>query len=176
MNSRRKEFEMWQVLKRMIREKTLMRKFVLVAAVAAVFAAPASATPPTSFAFSYDEQEIPIVTHTAGPNTFYTLPEWGTFFGDIAGSVTATDTWMVQPDGSVELHSNIVCACTVAGRTGTLTLQLQGRGSFLPAPHGGGSTQGAGSGGLAGLHVVGAWTVTPDDNFVEFAGTYHFDP
>lgn len=152
-----------------------MRTFLVAVALAAVFAAPASAMPPTSFTFSYDEQETPIVTHTAGPNTFYAFPESGTFSGDIAGTVAGIDTWKVQPDGSVVLHSNIVCVCTVAGRTGTLALQLQGGGSFLPAPHGGGPVQASGSGGLAGLHLVGTWTVTPSDEFIEFAGAYHFD-
>src|SRR3954447_22552985 len=83
---------------------------------AAVFAAPASATPPAPLAATYTATQVPTSVRTAGGNTFVTVAETAAFTGGMTGDATATEHFLFRSDGSFILHATGTCRCSVESR------------------------------------------------------------
>jgi hypothetical protein len=139
--------------------------------VAAVFAVPASATPPAPLVATYTATQTPTSVRTAGPNTFVTVAETATFTAGVTGDATATERFQFRSDGSFVLHAIGTCLCSVAGKSGTLEFRIQG-GSGSGGPSG--TIGGTGSDGLAGLRLNGTWRLAAP-GVVQISATYHFD-
>src|SRR4051812_15446323 len=119
---------------------------------AAVFAVPASGTPPASLATTYTATQVPTSVRTAGGNTFVTVAETAAFTGAMTGDATATERFLFRPDGSFVLHAVGTCLCSVASRSGMLEFRIQGAGALETAS---GTIVGTGSDGLDGLRLNG---------------------
>lgn len=81
---------------------------------------------------------------------------------------------VIHPDGSSNFNGADVCACTVAGRSGTIVLPFSG----TVDPSGfvsGRFSIGHGTGDLANLHGVGTFQSSTGVGG-PFSGVYHFDP
>ncbi len=97
----------------------------------------------------------------------------GTYTGVFTGTYTASGTIIFHSDGSRNIRESTTGPCTVLGRTGTLTLHVQGTGP--DGTHAEGTVVGSGSGGLAGLHFQGTWKQVPGAP-ITFSVRLHFDP
>jgi hypothetical protein len=129
-------------------------------------AASSAATASGTFTFVSDTR-TPI--RTADGNTIVDEVASIAYAGDLSGTVTATDTIVVHPDGSVEGHGREVCdSCTIGGRTGAFTALFAFRGS---ATHFAGSEVFVdGSGGLKGLRGGGTF----EGNGASNTYSYHY--
>ncbi len=97
----------------------------------------------------------------------------GTLSGIFEGRNTASGTLFLRSDGSRHVREVSTCDCTVLGRTGTLTIYVEGNGPDLNSVEA--STVGSGSGGLAGLHFQGL-AKQVDGGPITFSVRLHFDP
>jgi hypothetical protein len=138
---------------------------------AAVFAVPASGTPPSSLATTYTATQVPTSVRTAGGNTFVTVAETASFSGAMTGHATAVERFHFRADGSFVLHAVGTCLCSVASKSGTLEFRIQGGGALGNAS---GTIVGSGSEGLDGLHLNGTWRLVAP-GVVAITATYHFD-
>jgi hypothetical protein len=107
-----------------------------------------------------------LASHQAGPNTFelrhVTRRMSGTFEGDVDSLVAI----VTHADGSAVFQGFETCACTVAGRTGTVTFRFHGQiENGVPSAH---LVAVFATGGLAGLHAE------LDLTGVSYTGSYRF--
>jgi hypothetical protein len=113
-----------------------------------------------------------ITTRTADGNVIIDIAARpGAFTGTFAGTYSEDLRIVVHKDGSDNFSAELTCACVVDGRTGTMTVKLDGTGS-LP----GGTFQAhyrivAGTGDLANLRGEGMLSFPPPT----YSGEHHFD-
>ena len=138
---------------------------------AAVFAVPASATPPAPLTMTYTATQVPTSVRTAGGNRFVTVAETAAFTGAMTGDATAAERFHFRADGSFILHAVGTCRCSIASKSGTLEFRIQGD-STSGSPSG--TIVGTGSDGLDGLHLNGTWRLVAP-GVVGITATYHFD-
>jgi hypothetical protein len=147
---------------------------VTLLAAALVVAAAAEATPPSPVSGTETITGATAnVVRVADGNTIVANHLVGTIDGSFTGTFTADYTAIVHPTGQTNVvGGTFTCACSIQGRSGTITFRFEGSGTAAVSDlHG--ETIG-GTGGLADLHsnvdvqVVGA--------AVTYAGTAHFDP
>jgi hypothetical protein len=65
-------------------------------------------------------------TQQDGQNTIYGYTEQGVYNGDITGSYTDVATETIHSDNTGNFSGNETCACTVDGKSGTLTFSFSG--------------------------------------------------
>ena len=156
-----------------------MRKWLLIPVVVLVLAVgfprPAGATAPTEYIATYTVSTTDTSVRQAGGNTIVEQSGSAVLTGDIVGSATQTDRLVVHADDSVNLQGRFTCTCTVAGRSGTVTVRFTGT---APA---GGVIEGhdvvvSGTGGLASLHGQGTFHGTATPGVVAKDLFLHFDP
>jgi hypothetical protein len=144
-------------------------------AVALVVAGTASASPPIAFSGTFTNlSSVTTSFRQADGNTFVGQIVSVVYAGDFAGPVTEQIDIVIHPDGSSKFKGVDVCACTVAGRSGTIVLPFSGTGDpsgFLN----GRFSVGDGTGDLATLHGVGTFQSSTGMGG-PFSGVYHFDP
>jgi hypothetical protein len=144
-------------------------------AVASVVVGTASASPPVAFNGTFTNlSSVTTSFRQADGNTFVSQTVAVVYAGDFVGPVTEQIDLVIHPDGSVNFKGADVCACTIAGRSGTIVLPFSGTGDASGFVSGR-FTIGDGTGGLANLHGVGTFE---SSNGVTgpFSGVYHFDP
>jgi len=146
------------------------------AAVAVSVAQAAGATPPTAATGSVIAGPPTVtVVKVVGGNTFQTYVRSGLFTGDFVGSFSETGTRVVHPDGSFEDTHVVTCECTVAGRSGTVIFNAEGKGTLFPVVNAESDLETiSATDGLSGLHAL--LEVVRVDASVTYTGTYHFDP
>lgn len=135
--------------------------FALVVAVIGL-AQPAAASPPATatgtFALVGEDYTF---LRAADGNAFFAGVLSLAYAGDITGSAVDTETFVVHPDGTFNVHGTEVCtSCTIGGRTGDFkaVFVLTGGPSFTQ--YTGHLTFVCGTGGLAGLHGGGTFIGT----------------
>jgi hypothetical protein len=152
-----------------------MRKFLFLAATAAVVLAtvPATATPPTPVTSTFAVLTATTTeTRTANGNTFITATRTATLSGTFTGTTADNIKVVMHSNGTTSVRGTGICVCTVEGRSGTFEYRFQGKGIF-PTSLSGNYTVRHGTGGLAGLHAQGPFS----GNFfvANVGGRYHFD-
>lgn len=152
-----------------------MRKllFLVPAAVAALTAVPASATPPSPVAGTFAVVTATTTsTRAAGGTTFITLTRTATISGTFAGTATDTVMLVMHSNGTTSLRGAGSCVCAIGARSGTFDYSFSGKGIF-PTSASGRYVTGHGTGGLAGLHAQGPFS----GNFLVaiLGGQFHFD-
>ena len=146
---------------------------VLVVAVSAVLAAPASATPPSPVTGSFAVVAATTTsTRTAGGTTFTTLTRTAVVTGTFTGTTTDEVLLVMHANGTTSLRGAGTCVCTIEGRSGTFDYRFVGSGVF-PTSGSGSYVVRHGTGGLAGLHAQGPFS--GDFAVANLGGQYHFD-
>ena len=140
--------------------RTVVSSTAVVVAALAGCAPPAAASPSAVASGSYTfVQTSQTHIRTAGGDSFDLLVFSVTSVGGLTGVATDTFTAATHADGSVDAHGTEVCSsCTIGGRTGSYiaAFSLTGSAAGVLAGH---LTFTSGSGGLAGLHGEGTFTV-----------------
>lgn len=146
---------------------------VAIASTFALLAQPAHATAPTPASGTFVIAGVVTSVRQAGPNTIISQDLTEVISGTYNGTVTGQARIVVHADGSANIHGEFVCLCTVAGQgTGTLTFRFSGTGTG-PTTEGQYRIVGA-SGGLAGAHGLGAFSITGSAG--TYTGSQHYDP
>jgi len=145
----------------------------LVATVLTVTAA-ASATPPSAVSGTETITSLTsTVVRTADGNTALAISAAGVIGGSFSGTFTAEYTSIVHSSGQAnDVHGTLICACSFAGSSGTVTFRFEGTESASgTALH---ATTIEATGGLVGLHS----NVTVDiaGTAGTYSGTAHFAP
>jgi hypothetical protein len=151
-----------------------MRTFpvLVVAALAALTAAHASATPPSPVTGAFTVVTATTTsTRTAGGNTFITLTRTAVVSGTFTGTATDSVVLVMHANGITSLRGAGTCTCTIEGRSGTFDYRFQGSGVF-PTSGSGHYVVGHGTGGLSGLHAQGPFS--GDFTVANLGGRYHF--
>jgi Protein of unknown function (DUF3224) len=152
-----------------------MRKLAIAAGVAAtVLTVTAAGKPPATVSGTETiTSASATVVRTADGNTITANTAMGTIAGSFTGTFTVEYTTIVHPSGLANaVNGTYICACSIAGRSGSVTFRFEGTGSAAGLElHA--ETIDA-TGGLEGLHsnlaveVVGA--------AVTYSGIAHFAP
>jgi hypothetical protein len=146
---------------------------IAVLATFALLAGPAAATAPSSAGGTFVATQVPTSVRNADGNTIIASNLIETISGTYNGAITGESTLVIHADGSANLHGDFVCACTIAGQgSGTLTFRFTGTGT-------GATFEGqyriiGSSGGLAGTHGLGQFSVTGAAG--TYSGSQHYDP
>ena len=111
----------------------------------------------------------------ADGNTFISETVHVVYAGDLSGSVVEQIDLVIHPNGSLNFNGVDVCACTLAGRSGTVVFPFSGTGDASGASGGRFTIKGA-TGALADLHGVGTFQSSNGGSSGSFSGDYHFDP
>jgi hypothetical protein len=152
-----------------------MRKllFLVIAALAAGAAVPASASPPSPVAGTFAVVTANTTSvRTADGNTFITLIRTAALSGTFTGTATDTVTLVMHSNGTTSANGAGTCLCSIEGRSGTFDYRFRGSGTF-PTSLSGRYVIGHGTAGLEGLHAEGPFS---GDFFVaQVGGRYHFD-
>jgi hypothetical protein len=114
------------------------------------------------------------VRHADG-NTFLTQTETGVLTGTLSGPYTLERTITLFSNGSVSIHADATCTCTVDGKTGTTTAVVNGRGKAGEPAVDHLTITGA-TDGLAGFHAQGTIVAEPGGGPITYTLRYHFDP
>jgi Protein of unknown function (DUF3224) len=152
-----------------------MRTFpvLAVAALAALTAVNASATPPSPVTGSFTVVTATTTsTRIAGGNTFITLTRTAAVSGTFTGTSTDEVLLVMHANGTTSLRGTGTCTCSIEGRTGTFDYRFQGSGIF-PTSGSGHYVVTHGTGGLAGLHAKGPFS--GDFTVANLSGRYHFN-
>jgi hypothetical protein len=153
-----------------------MRKLAMAVGVAAtVLTVTAAATPPSTVSGTeMITSANATVVRTADGNTITANSAMGTISGSFTGTFTLEYTTIVHSSGLANaVNGTYICACSIAGRSGSVTFRFEGTGSAAGVLELHAETMDA-TGGLEGLHsnltveVVGA--------AVTYSGTAHFAP
>jgi hypothetical protein len=153
-----------------------MRKLVLaIGVIAAVLTVTAAAKPPSSVSGTETiTSGNATVVRTADGTTILANTAMGTISGSFTGTFAVEYTTIVHSSGLANaVNGTYICACSIAGRSGSVTFRFEGTGSATGVLKLHAETIEA-TGGLAGLHsnltveVVGA--------AVTYSGTAHFAP
>jgi hypothetical protein len=135
--------------------------FVGVAAPARASSGHASGT----FSFVSDDLEF---RGTLGANLVFSEIAVITYAGNLSGTATDTDVFILHPDGSYEAHGTETCAlCTLAGKHGSYTSTFIFSG--LGSNYRGALTFTGGTGGLAGIHGGGPFQGDENGNTYSYA-------
>jgi len=146
---------------------------VVIASIFALFADPAVATSPTAASGTFVATGVVTSVRVADGNTIITQDLTEVISGTYNGTITGESRVVIHADGSGNLHGDFVCACTVVGQgSGTLIFRFAGVGTN-------GTFEGqyrivGSSGGLAGAHGLGAFSVTGSAGM--YSGSQHYDP
>jgi hypothetical protein len=133
----------------------------------------ASATPPSPATAIFVPGTMTLMSgRAADGNTFLTYARTGAITGTYAGPTSDTLRLVLYAGGSAVIHITGSCECTLGDRSGTFVYVVEGSGIFPTSVHGH-FVGGHGTGGLSGLHVVGA--LTGDFSTVYLGGQFHFD-
>jgi len=154
--------------------KTLLGAAMAVAAL--LVGSPASGSTPVAFKGTF--QNISVVTtdfRQADGNTFISQTVQVVYAGDLSGQVVEQIDLVIHPNGSLNFKGVDVCACTLAGRSGTVVSPFSGTGDASGAASGRFTLKGA-TGGLANLHGVGTFQSSTGGSSGPFSGVYHLDP
>ena len=139
----------------------------------ALLAVPAAATAPSSASGTFVANQVPTSVRTADGNTIITSNLIEVIAGTYNGTITGESTLVIHADGSANLHGDFACACTIAGQgSGTLTFRFTGTGAG--ATFAGQYRIVGSSGGLAGTHGLGRFSVTGGAG--TYSGSQHDDP
>jgi hypothetical protein len=150
-----------------------MKRAIVVAVVAGMLiAAPATqaSVPVTGTGTGVLTSLIVTETWYADGNTFGTTEGTEIHHGVQEGTVTLTSTFAIHPSGNFTYNGIGICACTVAGRTGTFVYRFEARGDSLSSPAVGTFTILYGDGDLATLRGHGTF------EGALYTFDYHFDP
>ena len=153
--------------------KALLGASMAVAAL--LVGSPGSAS--THVAFNSTFQNLSAVItdfRQADGNTFISQTVQVVYAGDLSGSVVEQIDLVIHANGSLNFNGVDVCACTLAGRSGTIVSPFSGTGDATGAASGRFTIKGTGS--LATLHGVGTFQSTNGGSSGGFSGVYHFDP
>ncbi len=127
---------------------------------------PGAAAKPVSATGSTTDCECVTEIGSAGPNTIITLSIKVTFTGTFTGTWVGTERDVNFPDGSVTIHASGKFTGTVSGKSGTAVLTYIGEAGKASPAGSFGSVGSAvtwvvdqGTGGLAGLHGHGTFTL-----------------
>src|SRR5437764_15441497 len=82
---------------------------------------------------------------------------------------------VIHPNGSLNFNGVDICACTLAGRSGTVVFPFSGTGDASGASGGRFTIKGA-TGALADLHGAGTFQSSNGGSSGSFSGDYHSDP
>jgi hypothetical protein len=127
---------------------------------------------------------VTISSRSADGNTFVTLVAVINDTGVLAGTDIDTITYTFHPDGTVTFTANTAFTGMVAGRSGTISLQLVGtgdwvsfQGQILTASYQGQiqTLSGTGTGALATLHGQGTFQGSDVTGACTYVFQYHFD-
>ena len=88
-----------------------------------------------------------------GDNLIITFIVTGIGNDTLTGSLDGTEMDVVHPDGSINLHGNIVFAGSVGNNSGTLLFTYEGIGNAVTGHENLHAVGGHGTGGLAGVNV-----------------------
>lgn len=139
----------------------------------------AQASPPAAANATMTVTAITGFTATpAGANTFIHQTTEGVFAGALIGTFEDELKGVVHPNGRVTAQGTITCACTVDGRSGTLTFVQVSSGDFASQTLEGRAVITGGTGDLANLHATFDMEGTVDPNglaTITFTGRMHFD-
>ena len=151
----------------------------VVAAVVALFwfgTAVAEASTPIIPAAGTDEITLsPVSARTADGNTFVDFTYVESWQGTLNGTRVGSGTFVLHPDGSFNTQISGIFRGTIAGRSGTAVMSATAKGTFASARAIFVVTRG--TGGLAGVHVVGTDTgsATGPTSFAAiYSGKVHF--
>lgn len=114
----------------------------------------------------------------AGANTILHQTTQGVFTGALMGTFEDELKGVVHPNGKVTAQGTITCACTVEGKSGTLTLAQVSSGDFGSQTLEGRAVITGGTGDLANLHGTFDIEGAVDPNglaTIIFTGQIHFD-
>lgn len=138
-----------------------------------LLAQPAVASGPEPAGGTFVATTTPTSVRTADGNTFITAALSEVITGTYTGTTSGVSFLLIRADGSANLHGSFVCVCTVAGRgSGTLEFRFAGTGTATTLE---GQYRIVGSsGGLAGAHGLGRFSVTGSAG--TYSGTQHYDP
>jgi len=90
------------------------------------------------------------------------------YAGDLSGTATDTDVFILHPDGSFEAHGTESCTlCTLAGKHGSFTSTFTFSG--IGFSYRGALTFTGGTGGLAGIHGGGPFQGDDTGNSYSYA-------
>jgi hypothetical protein len=124
-----------------------------------------------------------LVPSSAGPNTILEQTSVGVLSGTLSGPWEDRLRVVIHPNGRFNAKFVITCACTVDGRSGTLTIQAQDAGELVSPDLGafeGSAVIVAATGDLAGLRGVlrieGTVDVTTGLSTYGYSGVVHFAP
>ena len=154
--------------------KTLLGAALAVAAL--LVGSPSSAS--THVAFNSTFQNLSAVItdfRQADGNTFISQTVQVVYAGGLSGSVVEQIDLVIHPNGSLNFNGVDVCACTLAGRSGTVVSPFSGTGDASGASSGRFTIKGA-TGALANLYGVGTFQSSNGGSSGSFSGVYHFDP
>jgi len=147
--------------------------YATVIAILAVFSAPSAAAgppEPSSGTFGPTGAPAAVSARTADGNTFIDLTARpGAFTGTFTGTYSEDLRIVVHGDGSTNFSAELTCQCIVDGKSGTITIRLNGTGT--PAGFEAHYRITGGTGALAGLHGQG----TLGGPAGTYAGEHHFD-
>jgi len=168
---------------RVAREENAMgnswRKALLggaMAVAALLVGSPSSASTHAAFNGTFQNTSAVITDfRQADGNTFISETVHVVYAGDLSGSVVEQIDLVIHPNGSLNFNGVDICACTLAGRSGTVVFPFSGTGDASGASGGRFTIKGA-TGALADLHGVGTFQSSNGGSSGSFSGDYHFDP
>jgi Protein of unknown function (DUF3224) len=147
----------------MFRSRLSLPTLLLAAGAAVLAVQPVAASTPVPVAGTIFFVSAPVLSdfRNADGNTFVTISfPAGVVTGDITGTFSEQINVVIHPDGFQNVHGNATCACTVAGRTGTLVFD-----NITGTTNTSGVSEAhfvlSGSGGLADLHGQGTAVISP---------------
>jgi hypothetical protein len=117
--------------------------------------------------------------HPVGANMFIEQTTEGVFSGTLTGTFEDQIKAIVHPNGLVGAQGTLTCACTVAGKSGTLEFVQVSTGSFHAQAFEGRAIITRGTGELSGLRGVLELQGTVDPNgmaTVTYVGGLHDHP
>ena len=158
--------------------KTIRPMLLLLATLMLSSVAPvAYASAPTTVTGTLTYPPITVLDiHFANGNTLITATAPVLFAGDISGTFNGVQHFVIHADGSGNFQGSGTFTGSMGSATGTFSS------SFSGTINSDGTDQGRfvitqGTGGLAGIHGVGAFhTPSPNPGFDVYSGKVHFGP
>ncbi len=156
--------------------KISLSTLLVVAALAAPVTAAASPPRDSSGTNLITSNNI-VDVRQAGPVTFLSFSGTTVLAGTLMGTTDARSEVIVVPSGATILFGDLVCACTVEGRTGTIVVSFVGHGDPTGAFSGHYTLQ-HGTGELTSLRghgrFAGVGALVPG-LVITYAGEHNFD-
>jgi hypothetical protein len=152
-----------------------MRKLAIaVGVVATVLTVTAAGNPPSTVSGTETiTSASATVVRTADGNTITANRAMGTIAGSFTGTFTVEYTTIVHSSGLANaVNGTYLCACSIAGRSGSVTFRFEGTGSAARLELHAETIEATGR--LEGLHST--LTVEVVGAAVTYSGTAHFAP